>query len=407
MAFDLPRADKPEEVGLSSARLKRLTDTLRMDIDKGLVPGAVLLIARRGKIACLEALGYRDREAGAAMATDAIFRIASMTKPLTSVAAMMLAEEGKLLIADLVANYVPRFADLKVAVDSDNASAKKLSKEPLRRQMTVQDLLRHTSGLTYAHLTGPLLKEAYEAAKVADEKQTNAELVTRLADVPLAYQPGSTWQYGLSTDVLGRVVEIASGTELDRFILERICKPLGMSDSSFGPADEGRAAQPQSDPASGKLPPMRDTAVRPNWISGGSGLLSTAGNYVRFAQMLLSGGELGGTRLLSPTTVALMTSDHLSPETRRSPSTPILFGALAPTPELGLGFGLGFAVRTHAGRNPLPGSIGDFSWSGVTGTYFWIDPKQELIAVLLTQAPVQRLHYRYLMRTMVYQAIVE
>jgi len=407
MAFDLPRADKPEDVGLSSTRLKRLTDTLLTDIDKGLVPGAVLLIARRGRIACLEALGYRDRETGAAMAIDTIFRVASMTKPLTSVAAMMLAEEGKLLIADPVANYIPHFADLEVAVDSDNPSAKKLAKEPLRRQMTVQDLLRHTSGLTYAHLTGPLLKEAYEAAKVADEKQTNAELVTRLADVPLAYQPGSTWQYGLSTDVLGRVVEIASGTELDRFILERICKPLGMSDSSFGPADAGRAAQPQSDPASGKRPPMRDTAVRPNWISGGSGLLSTAGDYVRFAQMLLSGGELGGTRFLSPTTVALMTSDHLSPETRRSPSTPILFGALAPTPELGLGFGLGFAVRTHAGRNPLPGSIGDFSWSGVTGTYFWIDPKQELIAILLTQAPVQRLHYRYLMRTMVYQAIVE
>jgi CubicO group peptidase (beta-lactamase class C family) len=407
MAFDLPRADKPEEVGLSSARLKRLTDTLRMDIDKGLVPGAVLLIARHGKIACLDALGYRDREAGAAMATDAIFRIASMTKPLTSVAAMVLAEEGKLLIADPVANYVPHFADLKVAVDSDNASAKKLSKEPLRRQMTVQDLLRHTSGLTYAHLTGPLLKEAYETAKVADEKQTNAELVAKLREIPLAYQPGSTWQYGLSTDVLGRVVEVASGTDLDRFILDRICKPLGMSDSSFGPIDASRAAQPQLDPASGKRPPMRDTGVRPNWISGGSSLLSTAGDYVRFAQMLLNGGELGGTRLLSSTTVALMTSDHLTPETRRSPSTPILFGALAPSPELGLGFGLGFAVRTHAGRNPLPGSVGDFSWSGVTGTYFWVDPKQQLIAVLMMQAPIQRLHYRYLIRTMVYQAIVE
>ncbi|HXZ46242.1 MAG TPA: serine hydrolase domain-containing protein [Pseudolabrys sp.] len=407
MAIDLPRADKPEDVGLSSARLKRLTDTLRMDIDKALVPGAVVLIARRGKIACLEALGYRDREAGSAMTEDAIFRIASMTKPLTSVAAMVLAEEGKLLIADPVANYVPHFADLKVAIDSDNPSAKKLSKEPLRRQMTVQDLLRHTSGLTYTHLTGPLLKEAYETAKVADEKQTNAELVARLGEVPLAYQPGSTWQYGLSTDVLGRVIEIASGIDLDRFILERICKPLGMADSSFGPVDAARAAQPQIDPSSGKRPPMRDTGVRPNWISGGSGLLSTAADYVRFAQMLLNGGELDGTRLLSPTTVALMTSDHLTPETRRSPSTPILFGALAPTPELGLGFGLGFAVRTHAGRNPLPGSVGDFSWSGVTGTYFWVDPKQELIAILMTQAPIQRLHYRYLIRTMVYQAIVE
>jgi CubicO group peptidase (beta-lactamase class C family) len=406
MAFDMPRAKRPEDVGLSSERLKRLTGTLKTDIDKGTVPGAVVLVARHGQITCLEALGYRDREAGAAMAPDTIFRIASMTKPFTSVATMMLAEEGKLLIADPVARYLPEFADLKVAVDSDSASAKKLAKEPVRRQMTVQDLLRHTSGLTYAHLTGPLLKKAYEAANLADEKQSNAEMAAKLGKLPLAYQPGSTWQYGMSTDVLGRVVEVASGMGLDRFIVERICKPLGLAHTMFGPIDAARVAQPQIDPASGKRPPMRDTAIRQTWISGGSSLLSTAGDYVHFCQMLLNGGELGGMRLLSPSTVALMTSDHLTPETRRSPSTPTLFGALAPMSELGIGFGLGFAVRTHAGGNPLPGSVGDFSWSGVTGTYFWIDPKQQLIAVLMMQAPMQRLHYRYLMRTLVYQAIV-
>jgi CubicO group peptidase (beta-lactamase class C family) len=407
MAFDMPGAKRPEDVGLSSERLKRLTDALKTDIDKGTVPGAVVLVARHGQIACLEALGYRDREAGVAMAPDTIFRIASMTKPFTSVATMMLAEEGKLLIADPVARYLPEFADLKVAVDSDSASAKKLAKEPVRRQMTVQDLLRHTSGLTYAHLTGPLLKKAYEAANLADEKQTNAEMTARLGKLPLAYQPGSTWQYGMSTDVLGRVVEVASGMDLDRFIVERICKPLNLVHTMFGPIDAARVAQPQIDPASGKRPPMRDTAIRQTWISGGSSLLSTAGDYVRFCQMLLNGGELGGMRLLSPSTVALMTSDHLTSEIRRSPSTPTLFGALAPMSELGIGFGLGFAVRTHVGRNPLPGSVGDFSWSGVTGTYFWIDPKQQLIAVLMMQAPMQRLHYRYLMRTLVYQAIVE
>ena len=407
MAFDMPGAKRPEDVGLSSERLKRLTDALKTDIDKGTVPGAVVLVARHGQIACLEALGYRDREAGAAMAPDTIFRIASMTKPFTSVATMMLAEEGKLLIADPVARYLPEFADLKVAADSDNASAKKLAKEPMRRQMTVQDLLRHTSGLTYAHLTGPLLKKAYEAANLADEKQTNAEMTAKLGKLPLAYQPGSTWQYGMSTDVLGRVVEVASGMDLDRFIVERICKPLGLVHTMFGPIDAARVAQPQIDPASGKRPPMRDTAIRQTWISGGSSLLSTAGDYVRFCQMLLNGGELGGMRLLSPSTVALMTSDHLTSEIRRSPSTPTLFGALAPMSELGIGFGLGFAVRTHVGRNPLPGSVGDFSWSGVTGTYFWIDPKQQLIAILMMQAPMQRLHYRYLMRTLVYQAIVE
>ncbi len=406
MAFEMPRADKPENVGMSSQRLQRIRDALQVDIDKGVVPGAVALIARRGKIAFLEALGYRDREAGAAIATDTIFRIASMTKPFTSVATMMLAEEGKLLLADPVSRYIPEFANLKVAVDSDG-EAKTLATESLKREMTVQDLLRHTSGLTYAHLAGPQLKQAYEAANVVDEKQTNADMVAKLGKLPLAYQPGSTWQYGVSTDVLGRVVEVAGGMTLDRFISERICKPLGLDNTGFGPIDAARAAQPQIDPASGKRPPMRDTGVRPNWISGGSGLLSTAGDYVRFCQMLLNGGELGGMRLLSPTTVALMTSDHLTPETRRSPSTPILFGALAPVPHLGLGFGLGFAVRTHAGRNPLPGSVGDFSWSGVSGTYFWIDPQQQLIAVLMMQAPIQRMHYRYLMRTMTYQAIVE
>jgi CubicO group peptidase (beta-lactamase class C family) len=403
----LPRANKPEDVGLSSQRLQRIRDTLQADIDKGLAPGTVLLIARRGQVANFEVLGYRDREDGAVMTPDTIFRIASMTKPVASVAAMMLAEEGKLLIADPVSRYIPAFADLKVAANSDDVNAKSLTLEPLRREMTVQDLLRHTSGLTYAHLTGPHLKEAYEAAGVVDERQTNAEMAEKLAKVPLAYQPGSTWQYGVSTDMLGRVVEIASGMSLDRFIGERICKPLGLVNTSFGPIDGSRAAQPQIDSASGKRPPMRDTSVRPKWISGGSGLLSTAGDYVRFCQMLLNGGELGGTRLLAPATIALMTSDHLTPETRRSPSTPVLFGALAPTLELGLGFGLGFAVRTHSGRNPLPGSVGDFSWSGVTGTYFWIDPQQELVAILMMQAPLQRLHYRYLMRTMVYQAITD
>jgi CubicO group peptidase (beta-lactamase class C family) len=407
MAFEIPRANKPEEVGLSSQRLQRICDTLQADIDKGLAPGAALLIARRGQIASFEALGYRDREDGAVMTPDTIFRIASMTKPVASVAAMMLAEEGKLVIADPVSRYIPAFADLKVAANSDDANAKSLTLEPLRREMTVQDLLRHTSGLTYAHLTGPHLKQAYEAGGVVDERQTNAEMAEKLAKVPLAYQPGSTWQYGVSTDMVGRVVEVASGMSLDRFIDERICKPLGLVNTSFGPIEASRAAQPQIDGASGKRPPMRDTSVRPNWISGGSGLLSTASDYVHFCQMLLNGGELGGTRLLAPATVALMRSDHLTPETRRSPSTPVLFGALAPTPEVGLGFGLGFAVRTHSGRNPLPGSVGDFSWSGVTGTYFWIDPQQELIAILMMQAPLQRLHYRYLMRTMVYQAITD
>src|SRR5262249_26015584 len=303
MAFEMPRAKQAEGVGISSKRMTRLTDGVKADIDTGAVPGAVVLVARRGKIACLQALGYRDREAGAAMAPDTIFRIASMTKPFTSVAAMMLAEQGKLLIADPVARYIPEFAEFEVAVDSDDATAKTLRTEPMRREMTVQDLLRHTSGLTYPHLAGPLVRRAYEAANVVDEKQSNAEMVAKLGKLPLAYQPGSTWQYGVSTDVLGRVVEVATGMELDHFIVERIGKPLGLVDTDFGPIDTARSAEPQVDPASGKRPPMRGTLIRPRWISGGSALLSTAGDYVRFCQMLLNGGEFGGMRLLSPTTV--------------------------------------------------------------------------------------------------------
>jgi CubicO group peptidase (beta-lactamase class C family) len=407
MAFEMPRANKPEDVGLSSQRLQRIRDTLQADIDKGLVPGAVLLIARRGQIANSEALGYRDREDGAVMTPDTIFRIASMTKTRRLGRG---DDAGRGRQAAHCKSRVPLYPRLRRSQGRRQfrrPRAKALTLEPLQREMTVQDLLRHTSGLTYAHLTGPHLKQAYETASVIDERQTNAEMAEKLAKVPLAYQPGTTFQYGVSTDMLGRVVEVASGMSLDRFIDERICKPLGLLKTSFGPIDGSRAAQPQIDSASGKRPPMRDTSVRPNWISGGSGLLSTASDYVRFCQMLLNGGELGGARLLAPPTIALMTSDHLTPETRRSPSTPALFGALAPTPEFGLGFGLGFAVRTHSGRNPLPGSVGDFSWSGVTGTYFWIDPQQELIAILMMQAPLQRLHYRYLMRTMVYQAIID
>lgn len=409
MTTAIPHASEPEEVGLSSERLQRLTDTLRRDVDKGVVPGAVVLIARQGKIVCHEAIGWRDREAGAAMSADTRFRIYSMTKPFTSVAAMMLAEEGRLLTADPVAAYLPEFAGLNVAVDSDSTAATSLITEPVRRAMTVQDLLRHTSGLTYAHLAGPLLKKAHDAANISED-QTNAELVTKLSNVPLAYQPGSTWQYGYSTDVLGRVVEVASGMTLDQFIETRICKPLGLADTGFGPVDATRIAEPQIDPASGKRPPLRDVTKQPVWLSGGSGLLSTAADYVRFCQMLLNGGSLGGalggTRLLSPATVALMTSDHLNPGFAFGPQMRSMFGALTPMPENGIGFGLGFAVRTHAGRCALPGSIGDYSWSGVSGTYFWIDPRQELIAILMMQAPIQRMHYRYLMRTMVYQAIV-
>lgn len=404
MTIEVSRASV-QEAGFSVERLQRLVDAFRRDVDRGAIPGAVILLARRGRIACHEAIGFRDREAGAPMTADTLFRIYSMTKPIASVAAMMLAEEGMLSIADPVAAFLPEFAEVDVAVESDHATAAPMTSEPPQRPMTVQDLLRHTSGLTYAHLAGPRLKPLYDAAAL-NEEHSNADFVARLARLPLAYQPGSTWQYGFSTDVLGRVIEVVSGMTLDRFFADRIFKPLAMYDTSFGPAEAGRVAEPQIDAATGKRPPLRDVTKTPIWLSAGSGLLSTASDYLRFCEMLLNGGALGHARLLSPATVALMTADHLPPGVAFGAQTRAMFGALAPVPENGIGFGLGFAVRTQTGRCALPGSVGDYSWSGVSGTYFWIDPREELIAILMMQAPNERMRYRHLMRALVYQAIV-
>jgi CubicO group peptidase (beta-lactamase class C family) len=274
--------------------------------------------------------------------------------------------------------------------------------------MTVQDLLRHTSGLTYGHFGDSLVKQAYRGANVFDPNQTNAEFISKLSKLPLQNQPGEVWDYSMSTDVLGRVVEVISGLDLDRFIEERITGPLGMKDTGFMVAKENadRIAEPQIDPRTGKRPPMpRDLTLRPKFLSGGGGMVSTATDYLRLAQMLLNGGELDGVRILSRKTVALMTSDHLPPDIAFGSSTRSQFEESSPTPEFGQGFGLGFCVRKEPGRNPVPGSVGDFYWSGVHGTYFWVDPQEQLIGVLMLCAPDLRRHYRALMRQLVYQAL--
>ncbi len=400
----LPRATSPADVGMSAERLSRLTAVMKAGVDKGEIPGAVVLIVRRGKIAYLEAVGYRDREQKAPMRPDAIFRIASMTKPFTSLAAMMLEEEGKLQIAYPASRYLPELKELKVGVEKTE-----LVLEPARREMTVQDLMRHTSGLTYGFTGRSPVKQAYNDAKVMDDDQTNAEMVTKLSKLPLQYQPGTTWEYSMSTDVLARIVEVVAGMDFDAFVAERIARPLGLKDSGFWveTSKRERIAEPQIDPATGKRPPLRDVTKRPGWFSGGGGMVSTAADYARLCQMFLNGGQLGGARLVSRKTVELMTSDHLPPGTPLGAAMPAVFGPLAPSPEMGQGFGLGFAVRTEPGRNPLHGSVGDYFWGGAYGTYFWIDPKEKLIAVLMMQAPAQRLQYRYLMRELVYQAIAD
>lgn len=341
------------------------------------------------------------------MQSDAIFRIASMTKPITSLAIMMLAEEGRMSIVDPVAKYLPEFRDLKVAVTRPGADGKPATTlELVRVQMTVQDLLRHTSGLTYGFTGAHPVKQAYVEAKVGDPNDTNATLVTKLSKLPLMWQPGTTWEYSVSTDVLGRIVEVVSGQTLDRFVAERITGPLRMPDTGFSaPASAAaRGARPQLEGPNRTLPAIPPVTADLPYKSGGGGMVSTAADYARFCQFLLNGGELDGVRLVSRKTVELMTADHLPPGTPIGPEMRA-FEALAPSAEMGQGFGLGFAVRNVAGRNPLPGSVGDYYWGGAYGTYFWIDPKERMYVVFMMQSPQARLPYRYLLRQMVYQAL--
>lgn len=393
----LPMAERPEEIGLSPERLDHIRKTLAHDVERRLIPGAVMVIARGGRIGFAEAFGYRDREAGAPMPLDAIFRIASMTKPVTSVAAMMLAERGELQISAPVAEYLPEFGERTVGIERVRA----------RRTMMVQDLLRHTSGLTYAGFGDTAVQMLWRDADLANETQTNADLVAKLASLPLLFEPGTTWEYSMSTDVLGRVVEVVSGESLADFFAGHITGPLGMNDTAFEAvgARAERVAEPQTDAAGGTRPPMRNVARPHRWASGGGGLVATAADYLRFCQMLLNGGELDGRRLLAPKTIRHMAANHLPPNCGYGETARERFGALAPVPEMGYGFGLGFCVRTQSGMSPVPGSVGEYFWGGVTGTYFWIDPGEDLVALFLSQAPDRRLYYRYLSRQLVYAAI--
>ncbi|MGE0258595.1 MAG: serine hydrolase domain-containing protein [Alphaproteobacteria bacterium] len=409
-ADELVPVAQPEQLGFSSERLQRLTDAYQGYVDRGELPGAVLLIARGGKIAYLRAIGYQDREKQTPMKTDAIFRLASMTKPIVSVAVMMLAEEGKIDLAAPVSKYITEFADLKVGVETaDPATGEpKLELVPQKRAMTVQDLLRHTAGLVYGQYGDTLVHKAYRDAKVGTRDDTLAEMVTKLSKLPLAHQPGEVWEYSVAVDVLGRIVEIVSGQDLDAFLIERVAKPLGMTSTDFyvHEADLPRLAEAQKPPAgsTSRMPP--DVTKKPKLLSGGGGLVATVGDYLRFSEMLLHNGEYDGVRLLAPHTVALMTADALPPGVGYSERALTLSGDVAPTPAMGQGFGLGFAVRTAAGRNPLPGSVGNYYWTGAWGTTFWIDPAEDLIAIQMIQTPTAvGGQYRRAFRNLVYQAM--
>jgi CubicO group peptidase (beta-lactamase class C family) len=383
----------PEEIGFSSMRLARLGAVMRDEIERGRVPGAVALIARRGRIGFFESFGQRDAATGAPMAKDTIFRIYSMTKPITSVAAMMLWEEGRFLLSDPIAKYLPELSELQVAVER----GAEIERVPLERAITIQDLLRHTAGLTYEFRGSGPVQKMYMSARIYSLAQSNADQVATLGRMPLLHQPGTRWEYGRSTDVLGRLIEVLSGQRLSEFFEQRILAPLGMVDTAFHVPrrHHSRLAEATArDPDSGAAVQLLDVREPPNFESGGGGLVSTASDYARFLQMLLDGGRLGGCRLLSRKTIELMTADHLGPMT----------GAPDLLPP-GHGFGLGFAVRLHPGIAHTPGSIGLYFWGGLAGTTFWVDPAEQLFALMLIQAPGRRDYYRTLFRDLVYAAI--
>ncbi len=407
-AADLPAA-APSEVGMS--RLDRITQLFKADTDAKRLPGAVVMVARRGKVIYHEAFGVRDPASGTPMQKDSIFRMYSMTKPVTGVAVLMLLEEGKLRLSDPVSKYLPALKSPKVMVEAVDTQGRRVtSTVPANREITIQDLMRHTSGITYGAgastaeqamaKAGLGLQLAGAEGEPLSARMTDQELVEALGKLPLMFQPGTSWEYGRSIDVLLALVEVVSKQRADAFFEERIFKPLGMTDTFFNVPKEklDRVAQPGPDPDTGETAKLTDVSKPRTFLGGGEGLLSTASDYMRFALMLANGGESNGIRLLSRKTVELMGSDHLGPALSQGPN-------FAPGP--GYGFGLTVAVRTQPGMSPYPGSVGEFNWGGAAGTAFWVDPKEQLVPIMLIQAPGQRLHYRFAFRGLVYQAITD
>jgi len=379
---------------LNKVALGRLRSTLQSHIDEGRIPGAVAVVALGGHVEMFEALGRRDPAARPRMTGDAIFRIYSMTKPLVSLATLMLAEEGRLQLGDPVSLYLPEFANQKVAVETGKGAVRL---QPAERDATVHDLLRHTAGLTYEFLGNSAAQQRYTEVGIDRRSRTNAQFCKVLAALPLAKQPGTCWEYSRATDVLGAVVEVASGRPLGAFLQERIFAPLGMVDTAFAvpQAQWKRIAEPfAKDPDTGLATNMLDPRKVPRFESGGGGLMSTAADYVRFLQLMRNMGTLDGQRIVSRKTVEWMTADHLG-------ATPTHGDLMLP----GYTFGLGFAVRKSVGLGPQPGSPGQYYWSGIGGTSFFVDPAEDLFALLLTQAPGQRIYFRNLFRSLVYAAL--
>jgi CubicO group peptidase (beta-lactamase class C family) len=396
------RAESPQAASSSFApgKLLRVGDYIRNEISTGKIPGAVLLIQQHGQPVYFENFGVRDVATGLPMTADTIFRLYSMSKPITSVAAMMLVEEGKLAPGDPVSKYIPAFADVKVGVEKPGEKSG-LTLEPLNRPITIDDLLRHTSGLTYGFYGDNAVRKLYAQANLFDGGEDNAEFVQRIVKLPLAEQPGTLWDYGHSTDVLGRVIEVISGQSLYDFEKARLLDPLGMTDTAFYVADAAkypRIAEPMPDDRSiSPVAGIRDPRAPRRWESGGAGMVGTIGDYARFAQMLLNGGTFEGRRYLQTETIALMTADHIGPETGIARDQFYFPGATS-------GYGYGFAVRTSTPPN-TSWPLGEYRWDGVGGTFFFIDPKDDMFVILMVQTPSQRGRIQLALKTLIYQAL--
>ena len=408
-------APSPRRLACRQNGWPRLLIFSMVEIEAGNIPGAVVMIARKGRLAYAESFGFLNKDKALRMPSNAIFRAYSMTKPLVSVAAMMLVEDGRIQLTEPISRYLPEFHDLVVSVPRpDPLGQPGFALTPADREPTVQDLLRHTAGFTYGEFTGnKLVKQGLAAAGlVKPEFDYNAtdltpqEEIDRLAKVPLAYQPGTVWEYSLAVDVLGRLIERVSGKRLGAVLEDRLYRPLGMADSGFyvPSAKQERIAEPlPNDPSTGKPNHLIDVREPPKNDSGGAGSVTTAADYLRFAQMLLAGGKLDETRVVSRTTVDLMTSDQLSGQIKQVTSPgQLLMGVVGYT------FGLGFGVRLQPGLAAVPGSEGEFLWAGYAGTFFWVDRKEQLAAVMMMQAPGPgRTYFRRAIKQLVSQAIID
>jgi CubicO group peptidase (beta-lactamase class C family) len=400
VADPLPRV-RPQDAGLSSERLARIGEVLNADVAAGKMPGAVLAIARRGKLAFLETYGARDPGKDVAMTADSLFNIASMTKPVTALAALQLYEQGRLLVDDPVAKYFPKFESIRVAV-LDAKREKITDTVPAKKPITLQDLMRHTSGLIYGGRgTTPVHKMYPSGSGAAGEEMTGPEFIERLGGLPLLHQPGAVWDYGFGLDVLGLVIEQITGKTLGEYFRENIFAPLGMNDTSFLiPAEKAdRYAQGNASAADG--PVLHDSRLPLKFECGGACLASTATDYLRFAVTLLNRGKFGSERVLGRKAVEYMLSDHLTEKVDNRIAN-------ADPTRAGYGFGLGLAVRTPESVTPMMGSVGEFNWPGAGGTNWWGDPREDMAVVFMavTPGPV-RWHYRQLINALVYQAIAD